>query len=251
MDHAAAMRQGECAPDLSQQARYGVELPWTCTQRRLEVASLEPAHHQIGTVWLPPIVVQRHDVGVLQASHELRLSVEAPDELGIVGEFRSRHLDRYLTAHSGLFGAVDDSKTAFPDVLDQLVSTEVSADITRFRFQLRDEIRMSQLEHPVRQAQILEPELPDVDQFGSGWDVSANELLSGQRNEDLITVGGRQDPGATVQRRSKVVAVPFLGTAGVDRHPDLEAAGCAPVCSLQRKLARDCRIDGVSKHRVV
>ncbi len=47
------------------------------------------SHHEVRTVWLPPEVVEGHDVRVLETRNELRLSLEAANERWIVREVRA------------------------------------------------------------------------------------------------------------------------------------------------------------------
>ena len=61
-----------------------------------EAAAAQEAHHEVGGVGLPPVVVQRHDVRVLEPGDELCLALEAPDEVGMIGELGRHRLDRDL-----------------------------------------------------------------------------------------------------------------------------------------------------------
>ncbi len=47
-------------------------------------AASEEAEHEVRTTGLAPIVVQRHDVGMLEPGHELRLGLEPLDEVRAV-----------------------------------------------------------------------------------------------------------------------------------------------------------------------
>ena len=50
-----------------------------------------PAHDQIGRARLPPVVVDRHDGGVVQRCHPVHGRLERAHELGTVGDLRADH----------------------------------------------------------------------------------------------------------------------------------------------------------------
>ena len=60
-------------------------------------------------------------MGVLQLSYELCLGLEPAHEIWPVDKLGPDHLDRYLPAHRGLVGPVDDSEVALPHPLPQLI----------------------------------------------------------------------------------------------------------------------------------
>ncbi len=53
---------------------------------------------------------------VLQLGDDLCLSLEAADEIRVVGILGQDNLDRHFAAHSGLIGAIHGAKTARPNV---------------------------------------------------------------------------------------------------------------------------------------
>ena len=61
---------------------------------------------------------------MLEARDDLRLVVEPPDEVGVVGELRMHGLDRDLAADLGLDRAVDDAERALAHLLEQPVAAE-------------------------------------------------------------------------------------------------------------------------------
>ena len=85
-------------------------------------ASHQP-HHEVRRTGLAPIVVERNDVRVLELGDQLRLGLEASDEVGVVGVLRSDDLDRDLTTDGGLIGAVCDPARPVADPLAQFVPT--------------------------------------------------------------------------------------------------------------------------------
>ena len=91
--------------------------------RRQAPASHQP-HHEVRRAGLAPVVVERDDVRVLELGDQLRLGLEATDEVGVVGVLRSDDLDRHLTADGGLIGAVRDPAGPVADPLAQFVPTD-------------------------------------------------------------------------------------------------------------------------------
>ena len=53
--------------------------------------------------------------------------LEAPHEIGVVGEFGQDDLDRHLAVDRRLLGAVDDAESAFADAFDQLIASDFPA----------------------------------------------------------------------------------------------------------------------------
>ncbi len=62
---------------------------------------------------------------VLEPSDDLGLAVEAPDELGIVGEFGANHLDGHFAAQGRLARPIDPAERAFSDLLTELIAAEL------------------------------------------------------------------------------------------------------------------------------
>ena len=89
-----------------------------------EVAALHQPHHEVGRVRLAPVVVERHDVRVFEPGDELCLGLEATDEVRVVGEFRSDHLDRDLATDGGLIRPIGHPERALADLLAQFVAAD-------------------------------------------------------------------------------------------------------------------------------
>ena len=70
-------------------------------------------------------------MGVLEPRDQPSLGLEAADELGLVDELGTDHLDRHLPAHRRLVGAVDDAEVALADLLPQLVTPHRPAESAR------------------------------------------------------------------------------------------------------------------------
>ena len=74
----------------------------------------QPAHHD-GPVGLPPVVEERHDVGVLDPCDALGGGLEPPHELGMTDHPWPEDPHRDLPADRGLVGAMDLAELADAD----------------------------------------------------------------------------------------------------------------------------------------
>ena len=83
-----------------------------------------------GPVGLPPKVEDRHHLWRIELGNRLGLCLEPPDEGWVVGYLCPDHLDRDLSADSGLIGAVDVPVPGFAKARPQLVSTHRQARIS-------------------------------------------------------------------------------------------------------------------------
>ena len=113
----------------------------------------------------------------------------------------------------------------------------------------RLEVRMDQLEHALRAAEVLEPELAEVAQARAGREAIGAERGGGRRQQDLAAVTDGHEPGGAVDRRAEVVGAASLGVARVERHPDVERAGLAPVGGGQGALGGEARDDALVRGR--
>jgi hypothetical protein len=78
-------------------------------------AAFHQAHDQVSTLGVAPVVVERHDVQVLQLGDQLCFTFEAADELGAVGVFGQDDLDCHLAVDGLLAGAVDGTVGTFAE----------------------------------------------------------------------------------------------------------------------------------------
>ena len=117
------------APTCSTTASAALERQRPVAERVAQAAAAQVAHDQIRPVRLAPVVVERHDVRVLEPGHELRLGLEAADELRIVGQRRADDLHRHLAPDLRLERAVDDPERPLADPLEQL-GTRAAAGAT-------------------------------------------------------------------------------------------------------------------------
>ena len=121
---ALSMRGGERGRHLVQDRGGSRRLERTVVEQVLEASTSQVPHHQVGGVGLAPVVVERHDVRVLQARDDLRLALEPPDEVRVVRELRVDRLDRHLPPDLRLDRPVDDAERALADLVEQPVAAE-------------------------------------------------------------------------------------------------------------------------------
>ena len=98
-------------------------------EHRLERAASQVPEDQTGPVGLPPVVVQRHDVRVLQSGDQVGLHLEPSHELGSVGELRTDDLDGHVTTERRLRSPIDDGEGSLPQMLAQAVASQRPAGL--------------------------------------------------------------------------------------------------------------------------
>ena len=169
MNHALAMGIGEGRADLLEEAGSGLRVPRPAVEGVPQSSPSEPPHDEIGTVGVPPVVVQRNDVGMFELRYELRFGFEPANEFGPVHEFGPDHLHRHLAADRRLVSAVNDSELSSPNLLPQLVAANGSLEacpqhrrepVDAKRRELRREPLCEELKDLLGTAQALEPKLP-------------------------------------------------------------------------------------------
>ena len=84
MDHTLPVRRGERGAYLVEDPNDRGEGRRTASQGSFEAAAAHEAHDEAGPVRVSPVVIERHDVQVLEMSHQPRLGLESPDEVGLV-----------------------------------------------------------------------------------------------------------------------------------------------------------------------
>ena len=89
------MCREQCGADLFDKAAHACDVECAAADERgLSRTASQQAEDEIGAAGLAPVVVERHDVGMLEARDELRLGLEAADEFGVVGQRGTHDLDR-------------------------------------------------------------------------------------------------------------------------------------------------------------
>ncbi len=115
----------ECATDLLDEIQEHPARERTVRRQPLRggPAAQQPHDEERGPRFTPE-VVDRHDVGMLQARHEPGLVLEAPDEVGIVGELRADDLHGHLALDPRLHGSVHHGERPRTDPLTELVAVQ-------------------------------------------------------------------------------------------------------------------------------
>ncbi len=121
---AASMGDGQGGRDLVEQLGSRFERPGLALEGVVQAAAAQEAHHQVRAAWLTPVVVQRHDMGVLEPGDQLGLGFEATDEVRVVGVLGQDDLDGHLAPHRWLIGAVDHAVATDANLLAQVVSLD-------------------------------------------------------------------------------------------------------------------------------
>ncbi len=106
--HAGSVGRRKGTAELTSNRRHRRDLHRARGESGAEVLC-QQAHHDVGPTGLAPVVVDRNDVGVLEVGHELRLSIETPDEISVVRQLGADRLDRNLAAHARLHRSVHDT----------------------------------------------------------------------------------------------------------------------------------------------
>ena len=121
------MREVQTGGHMAYDADRLFERQWSGAQPFGERAAFEPRHHEVCAVGFPPEVVERHAAGVLQPSYQLRLCLEAPDEIPFDRQLLANDLDRDLAANGRLSGSVDDRIRPLTDPVAQAVTAQLAA----------------------------------------------------------------------------------------------------------------------------
>ena len=116
----------------------------------------------VGTTGLPPVVVDRGDVRMLQGGDRLGLRIEAPDERRIGGDALVEDLDGHVTLDVGLDGAEDDARGSVVDLLEEPVAAKRLSPQIESRILLQDP-----LVEPHELGRGIDPQLVGQDLPGS------------------------------------------------------------------------------------
>ena len=112
---------------------------------------------------------------------------------------------------------------------------------------------MLELEDALRLGEIAKPVLAEVEQRAVAGAVVAEQLLGGQRHDDLASVGDAHEARRLVDGGAVVVAVARFGVPGVDAHADTQRPGAVPPLARDRELrvARGSnRVGGIGERGV-
>ena len=129
MHHAGRVGGDQRTPDLLDELTDAPERPRAAGDHRVaRRPSAQQPEHQVRAPRLSPVVVERHDVRVLEAGDEAGLGLEAADEVGRVGEIGADDLDRDASLGAWLGRGVDPAVAAFPDRLVDDVAAQRSTE---------------------------------------------------------------------------------------------------------------------------
>ena len=113
------------------------------------------------------------------------------------------------------------------------------------RGEVGGQVRVAELEHLLRPAEVAQAVLAQVLQGGPGRQDVADELMSRRRDQSLPPVGGGEQPRHAVQGLAEVVAAALLRRPGVQGRPDAQAQAARPLLRPQRRLGGQGRLQGV------
>jgi hypothetical protein len=89
-----------------------------------ETPSVHPTHDEKGASRLPPEIVQRNDVGMLETGDYPRLLGEAADKVRSLRQFGVDYLDGHLATDCWLKRPVDDPDRSTPCHVSELVPAD-------------------------------------------------------------------------------------------------------------------------------
>ena len=258
VDDTLAVGIGECARDLRHHASGRLEVPWASVERLPQRPSSQPAHHEIRTIRVSPVVVEGNEVRMLELRDLLRLRLEPADERWLVDELRTDGLDCHLTPNRGLVGAVDDAEVAPADLLTELVPAHRATGRTGQdgRRQAVDSQRRivgreavdEELEDMLRASDALEPEL--AQRLRLPATARRRECrVRLRREQHLAPVRGREHPAGPIEHRAEVVRATRLHLADVDRHPHAQRLQLALVDGSEFALDLACGGDRSTRIR--
>ncbi len=188
------------------------------------------------------------DVGVLELADQPGLGLEAAHEVGLRCHGRIDDLQGDLATHRRLKRSVDLAGRTHADSLPELEAADGAAEADALDGQCRTldrqgreglcRVGAGQLVDPHRRAGSFESVLAEID--GHHGEVQRFGCRLAQQR--LAAVGGRQEPGAQVQRRPEVIVVAAVGGPDVDGHANAEAL-IVQELRLRLGCCADCRVD--------
>ena len=108
------------------------------------------------------------------------------------------------------------------------------------------ELWMGKLVDTLGSAQVLQPMLAHIQEIETVGQFGGQQLVRGQRDDDLAAAGRRLQSCAAVERRSEIVAVAFDCLAGMQGHAHVHRR-VAPFFAFQRELRIQCCTDSVAR----
>ncbi len=125
MDDALAVSERERGHDLLPDPQRSVRRDRVATGAdRGEAPTPQVPRHDVGAIGFTPVVVQRHDVRVLERRDGLRVVLEPADEPGVAREPRVHDLDGHVAPHLGLERPVHHGARTVVDPFEQSVPAQ-------------------------------------------------------------------------------------------------------------------------------
>ena len=128
MDDPLAVGAASALPTCSSSREAGSRFHGPRSSACRERAAPQPAHDEVGTLGVAPVVVQRDRVWMLELRYQLGLGLEAADERRVVDQLGTDDLDRDLPPDRRLVRAIDDAEVTAADLLAQLVAANRAAE---------------------------------------------------------------------------------------------------------------------------
>src|SRR3990172_581902 len=123
------MYSGVPGRDLTEDQRGAVERQSAASLEHVfERAAFDVFHHDECETLGLAIVVDGHNVRMIELGDGARFALEALAELGILGEVRRENFDSDVALQAGLVGFVDARHAAFAQKLKDFVLAECAAD---------------------------------------------------------------------------------------------------------------------------
>ena len=112
------------ATDATDQRRQRRVRQRTAAQPVGQRATVHPAHHQVGSARLPPVVMDRDDRRVAQRRHPMRAGLERPHETGAVGDLLPEDANREVALDPRQPGGEHGAVATRAQPLTQTVSAQ-------------------------------------------------------------------------------------------------------------------------------
>ena len=141
VDDPAGVRVGERRRDRAGDLGSLLPAEGPAARDLAEARSLDELHHEKRRLAVLAVVVEAHDVLVLERGENARLARETPPELGILGDPGVEQLDRDVAPQAAVMGAPDGSHASLADASTQLVAAGDEVGHTRESARFQGELR--------------------------------------------------------------------------------------------------------------
>jgi hypothetical protein len=133
VDDALLVRRGQPARDLEGDLDGLAGRQRAVLQALAQRLALQQLHRRVHRALLAAEIVDREDVGVRERSDGLRLPLEAPERVRVLGEIPREDLDRDLPVEPRVPRAEDDAHPALAELGEDLVGSEPGPGVDRHR----------------------------------------------------------------------------------------------------------------------